>query len=261
MKYMQRQISLKVAFLPHEIMEIEGKIIVFVDVLRTSTTIVELLSVGARRIYLTSQLTEGIGELVTGNPLILGEQSVGGLPGVHDRADAMPSPAALEGMDIQGRDVVLSTVNGAPTAELIMKGSPRCCLVVGLTNQTASVLRIQEMLNKERNSIEIVCSGRKAATHITLDDIYTAGSIISKLMSLPDADFIIDDSVKVAQRIYEQYASSLAALQDSDTADLLYEVGNEADIEFCSRLDVHTFVPELKQSTNGMIYSDNEGPP
>ena len=255
---MQRQVSLKVAFLPHEIVDIEGKIIVFVDVLRTSTTVVELLSIGARRIYLTSQLTEGTGEQVTGTPLILGEQAVAGLPGVHDHADAMPSPTAIDGMDLKDRDVVLSTVNGAPTAELIMNRRPRCCLVVGLTNRAASVSKIQKMLINERNSIEIVCSGRKATTHITLDDIYTAGSIISSLLSLPGTAFIIDDSVKVAQRIFGYYSSPLAALQDSDTADLLYEVGNEADIEFCSRLDVHTIVPELKQSANGMIYCDNE---
>jgi 2-phosphosulfolactate phosphatase len=255
---MPLQSSLKVAFLPQETGEIEGKILVLIDVLRTSTTVVELLSAGARRIYLTSHLTESTRDQVTGKPLILGEQAVGGLPGVHIHADAMPSPAALEGMEIQDRDVILSTVNGAPAAELVMKGRPRCCLVVGLTNRAASVSKIQKMLNKEGNDIVIVCSGRKATTHITLDDIYTAGSIISRLLKLPSTDFIIDDSVKVAQRIFENYSSPLAALQDSDTADLLYDVGNENDIEFCSRLDVHTIVPELKQSTDGMIYCDYE---
>ena len=258
MKSMQRQVSLRVAFLPYDIGEIEDKIIVLVDVLRTSTTVVELLSAGARRVYLTSQLTECEREQENGTPVILGEQAVAGVPGVHDHADAMPSPAAVYGMDILGRDVVLSTVNGAPAAELIMSRRPRCCLVVGLTNRSASVSRIQQKLNKGLNSIVIVCSGRKATTRITLDDIYTAGSIISNLLSLPDTVIRIDDSVKVAQRIFENYSSPLAALQDSDTADLLHEVGNEADIEFCSRLDVHTIVPELKLSTNGMIYCDNE---
>jgi len=255
---MQLQTSLKVAFLPQEIVEIESKIIVLVDVLRTSTTVVELLSAGVRRIYLTSLLTESTGEQVTGTPLILGEQAVAGLPGVHDHADAMPSPAAIEGMDIEGRDVVLSTVNGAPTAELIMNRRPRCCLVVGLTNRAASASKILKMLNKEKNDIVIVCSGRRANTQIALDDIYTAGSIISRLLLFPRTSFLIDDSVKAAQRIFENYSSPLAALQDSDTAALLSKVGNEADIEWCSRLDVHTIVPELKQSAKGMIYCEYE---
>lgn len=255
---MQLHASLKVAFLPQEIVEIEGKIIVLVDVLRTSTTVVELLSAGARRICLTSLLTESTGEQITGTPLILGERSAAGLPGLHNNADAVPSPAAVDGLDVQDRDVVVSTVNGAPAAELIMKGRPKCCLVVGLTNRSASASKIFKMLNKEKNDIVIVCSGRRANTQIALEDIYTAGSIISRLLLFPGTSFLIDDSAKVAQRIFENYSSPLAALQDSDTAVLLSRVGNEADIEWCSRLDVHAIVPELKQNAKGMIYCDYE---
>ena len=149
--------EIQVAFLPNAVRSLHGQAVVLIDVIRTSTTVVDCFSQGARAVYLSSSLEAARSPRAPiDDPMILAEV-VGGeaRPG----ATLAPSPSLLRQHPPTGRNVVICTVNGAAAAERLLGSGASSILLVGLVNLEASVQRLLDTAGER--AITVVCALRK----------------------------------------------------------------------------------------------------
>ena len=122
--------------MPREATRQPPPVAVLIDVIRASTTIVTLLDRGAPEVVLVGQrdgarLGELRGEL---GALVCAEDASGQKAA---EADLPPSPAALEGLDLAGRRVILATTNGTLAAELVHDCGVEHVLIGSMRNGAA----------------------------------------------------------------------------------------------------------------------------
>jgi 2-phosphosulfolactate phosphatase len=212
-----------------------------VDQLRASTTIVTALDLGCAELLLAVTLAEARRLGRERGSLLVGERR-----GLTPRGfDANNSPAELIAMDLRGRSVVLSTSNGTP--ELCRASAMPATLVACLANAGACAAAAVDLAGSLGVGIGVVCAGTLG--QLTLDDVYAAGVVVERTVEAARArgvDVRLGDGAWAARRLASTYADPLAALDESRTGLLVHEIGAEADLELCARVDVSATVPILR---------------
>lgn len=187
---------------------------VVVDVLRATSTIAVAMENGASAVYpvTTLEAARERGEAIEG-ALLVGERDRGALDGFVDN-----SPAKLARMDLEGRDVVLTTTNGTH-ALLAVRGANRV-LAGGLVNAS----RIASAVGGER--VALVAAGWRgeAAEDDDACCAFLAGLFRGEKLSVEAA---------------------LSALEASTSAVKLREAGKGADVDACLSVDTAPVVPVL----------------
>ena len=236
-------LEIEVAFLPQMLSSMAEGPIALIDVLRTSTIVVECFTQGARAVYLSRSADvdwsrHGIG----GDPVLLAE-----VPGGRARRGATlpPSPSLIQRYPVAGKNVVICTVNGAAAAEcLLLRGAPRV-LLAGLVNLEAAVKALLAGVPGGKRAITLVCAGYGGNARPALDDIYVAGRIVARLQTHREGRWHLADSTRLALRLAQSYGDPAAALRDSATAAMLHAIGRSDDVALCGRVDVSPIVPHL----------------
>lgn len=188
---------------------------IVVDVLRATSTIAVALENGASVVYpvTTPEAARERGEAIEG-ALLVGERNRGVLDGFVDN-----SPAKLARMDLEGREVVLTTTNGTH-ALLAARGANRV-LAGGLVNAS----RIASSVGGER--VALVAAGWRGAAAEDDDACcaFLAGLLSGEAVSVEDA---------------------LSALEASTSAVKLREAGKGADVDACLSVDTAPVIPVLE---------------
>ena len=143
---------------------------------------------------------------------------------------------------------MLSTTNGAYAIERWRES--RRSFIAGLRNAGAVAGRLLE--DPDAASITVACAGRSGA--LALDDVYTAGVIVERLLqAAPDLD--LDESAVTALHVVRGYPSANAALAASRSARLLRPVGLWEDVTYCAQVDASHVVPEVGGQDRIQIWS------
>ncbi len=207
-----------------------------VDVIRATTTLVAMAEAGDPEVWIAGDVAaarEAAQQLGPG-ALLCGER--GGLP--PQGFDHGNSPREFEQIDLSGRRAVLSTTNGAFAIERWRES--RRSFIASLRNAGAVAERLLE--DRDTPSITIACAGRNGA--LALDDVYTAGVIVQRLLqTAPDLD--LDESAVTARHVAAGYRSAEAALAASRSARLLKPVGLWDDVTYCAQVDASRTTPEV----------------
>ena len=207
-----------------------------VDVIRATTTLIAMAEAGDPEVWIAGDVAaarEAARQLGPGT-LLCGER--GGLP--PEGFDHGNSPREFQETDLTGRRLVLSTTNGAFAIERWRES--RRTFIAGLRNAGAVAGRLLD--DPDAASITIACAGRNGA--LALDDVYTAGVIVERLLqAAPDLD--LDESAVTALHVVRGYPSANAALAASRSARLLKPVGLWEDVTYCAQVDASHVVPEV----------------
>ena len=207
-----------------------------VDVIRATTTLIAMAEAGDPEVWIAGDVTaarEAARQLGPGT-LLCGER--GGLP--PQGFDHGNSPREFQETDLTGRRLVLSTTNGAFAIERWRES--RRTFIAALRNAGAVAERLLE--DRDATSITVACAGRNGA--LALDDVYTAGVIVQRLLqNSPDLD--LDESAVTALHVAGAYPSANAALAASRSARLLKPVGLWDDVDYCAATDASRAVPEV----------------
>lgn len=213
-----------------------------IDLLRASTTITRALDAGARRVIPCLHAAEARAHrdrlIAAGSPagsILLGGERAGILiPGF----DLDNSPAAYTPDRLSDRTLIFTTTNGTRALLAARTASP--CIVACLNNLAAAAAR----LPADRHT-HLVCAG----THgqISLDDVLCAGALAHILL---DRGFTLppDDPPRIALALRCAARSPealLAVLRDSRGGRNLIDLGLDADIADCARIDSTATVPTL----------------
>jgi 2-phosphosulfolactate phosphatase len=215
-------VRVHVAFTPAEAARVPIGIVV--DVLRASSTIVQALDAGYRRVLCCAEIEEAqaVRDEV-GNAMLAGERAAELISGF----DLGNSPRDF--LEPRAETLVLTTTNGT---RAIVTAAADCdtVLVGSLLNLEAVVAAARA----EGGDVEVVCAAVEGA--FALDDAYCAGRIVELL------DGERTDAAEAALRIARSFATAEEAFRTSINP---HERDIEDDLVWCARESVSSVVPRF----------------
>ena len=227
---------LRVALLPELIEPDPVGVCAVVDVIRASTTLVELAGSGDPAVWLAADHAAARAAAPRlGSGVLLGGEEGGLRPEGYDFGN---SPREVADGAYAGRRAIFVTTNG--THALRRWSMARRTFVGALRNRDAVARRLVE--EAAGGSMTLVCAGKEGT--LALDDVYTAGVIVARILELrPDLE--LDETAIAALRVAQAQPNAEAALAESQSAQALVGVGLWDDVPYCAVLDASSAVPEL----------------
>lgn len=216
-----------------------NEICVIFDVLRASTTIAAMLGRHARRVHITTSVEETLAwKEKDGSILACGER--GGYP--PEGFDHGNSPVEFLDLDLEQRDVVLTTSNFTRIADKVIKKDFTDVYSGALVNMDAIVSHVHGKARDEGKDIFLVPAGRKTHAHEDLvgakhfmKKLYRLESHLScKTVSLDPVEF---ERSKLEKLSDEKQAIFKTVREKSRHARYLLKEGFTKDVEFALQLD------------------------
>jgi 2-phosphosulfolactate phosphatase len=217
---------------------IPGKVVVVLDILFATTTMVTALAHGATEIVpvLDEATARAFArELTPGSFVLAGELYAETLRGF-----AHPAPLSLLDHGVEGKTVVYSTTNGTVAMTQAAAASRVYC--GALLNARAVVERIVEQHASQ--TVLIVCSG--SGNNFNFEDFYGAGYFVERFAELLGDAGDFSDAAKAAHMVYRN-ARAPEALLDCRVGRMMARKGLAREVEFACRLDALPVVPVLER--------------
>lgn len=220
--------------------DIADRVVVVIDVLRATSTIVQALSAGARAIYPVASIEEALRLANTfgrEEVLLCGERKC--LP--IDGFDLGNSPREFIPARVGGKTLVMSTTNG--TAALSLVAGAARVYIASLLNLGAVV----EALAAAGEDPVVLCSGRER--HFSLEDATTAGLLARRLIEAREAEWQLNDGARAALSLAERFGASEEVFRTTVGGRAIIDAGLADDISFCARVDALDVLPVLHERT------------
>ena len=199
-----------------------GGVVVLIDALRASATIVTAFARGMAAVRPVSRPEECVGEITAG------ERGGRKLPNMRHGN----SPVELMHCDYPGKTLVLTTTNG--TECLLSAAGEATTVLIGTTlNRRAVAAAAMRLAQSAGRPVTLLMAGRN--NQHAIEDALAAGEIAR---AMPGA------------RVHGELASPAAALETdffaSDAGKNLASLGYADDVRFCAQLDLFDVVPVFR---------------
>lgn len=217
-------------------LRLAGKVVVVLDVLFATTTIVTALARGATDVIPTLDEWSArarAAELPEGSFVAAGELNAVTLDGF-----APPTPLALSAHGIAGRTVVYSTTNG--TVALERSQGAAHVYAAALVNAQAVVDRI--LASHPTETVLLVCSGSAGA--VNLEDLVGAGCLVDLFARHLTREGEMTDAALAAAAVYRQ-SDPLDALMRARVGRMMRDQNLVHEVEFAAQRSVLDVVPRV----------------
>lgn len=218
--------------------DVKGKVAVFVDVLRTSSTIVAALANGAKAVIPVVDMEQAnkiASALDPSSYMLAGERDSHKIPGYP----LGNSPQDVSSEIIKDKSLILLTTNGTPV--IVQAQVAERVYVASFLNLQALA---QELISLGKDVV-ILCAGSR--NRIAIEDTLLAGMLVDAVYpeGLPETT---TDSARLVWSQYQMEAPTLvSAIHRGSHAQRLKGLGYEADIDFCAQINLFPVVPHLKE--------------
>lgn len=214
---------------------VAGRIVVVLDILFASTTMVTALAHGAIEVIPVADeaAARAAAALADGDFVLAGELYAETLPGF-----AHPAPMALLRHGVRGKTLIYSTTNG--TVAMTRAAGAARVYCGALLN--ARALAEHVVARHPREPVLILCAG--SGRHFNLEDFYGAGYLVERFADLLGAAADLSDAAKAARGLY-RHAKAPEALLDCRVGRMMSARGLAAEVEFACRFDAFPVVPVL----------------
>jgi 2-phosphosulfolactate phosphatase len=228
---MQRKIEVCVTPALLGLYDIENSIVVVIDILRATSSIVYGIDNGANAIIPVANVEDCLAYADKGY-LLAAERN----GSVVDGYDFGNSPFSYTKEQVGGKTVVLTTTNGTKALHLARSKAKQ--VVVG------SFLNLQalcEWLKTQNNDVLLLCAGWK--DQFNLEDTLFAGAVVNAIR----ASFTeFDDSGVAAEDLYLLAKDDLRSyISKSSHSHRLAALNIEKDVQFCLQLNICQAIPVL----------------
>lgn len=217
---------------------VAGKVVVVLDILFATTTMVSALAHGACEVV--PVLDEAAArahaqDLPEGTFVLAGELNAETLPGF-----AHPAPLSLLDHGVEGKTLVYSTTNGTVAMSRAAAADRVYC---------GALLNVQALVDHiagrhPRETVLIVCSG--SGNNFNFEDFYGAGCFVERFAQRLGVAADLSDAAKAAQLLY-RHAPAPQALLECRVGRMMASRGLAGEVEFACRLDAFPVVPALEQ--------------
>jgi 2-phosphosulfolactate phosphatase len=232
-------VKLEVVFTPAELggAGVGGRTAIVIDVLRSTSTILEALVNGAQAVVPVDSVELAVGkaqEIGRDQAILCGERDCEPIAGFH----LGNSPFEFTAESIAGKTLVMSTTNG--TRALTACSSAERCLVGSFLNVSAVAAAAEQ-----DDDVLIVCAGREG--RFALEDALCAGSIGNRLLKAHKPGRVrTNDAAQTAMMLARRSERSLSRrLRRTAAGRRLAELGRTDEVDFCAQLDRHDQVPAM----------------
>jgi 2-phosphosulfolactate phosphatase len=214
---------------------VPGKVVVVLDILFATTTMVTVLAHGAKEVVPVLDEAAALAHvegLEKSLYVLAGELYAETLPGF-----AHPAPLSLLEHGVEGKTVIYSTTNGTVAMAQAAHASRVYC--GALLNARALVEHI--LARHPRETVLLVCSG--SGNNFNFEDFYGAGYFVECLLEHVGD---LSDAAKAALALY-RHAKAPEALLDCRVGRMMVARGLAHEVEFACRRDALPVVPALEQ--------------
>jgi 2-phosphosulfolactate phosphatase len=214
--------------------DLADQLVVVIDVVRATTTMVEALANGARGIYPTDSTEEAVKlahSLGRDDALLCGERRGQKVEGF----DLGNSPAEFTPEAVEGKRLVMSTTNGT-TAFHLAHESARV-LACAFTNLSAVAEEIAGV-----DDVVVLCAGREG--RFSMADALCAGHLIARLVQDTEDGHELNDAALAAKTLASRKPSKRLLLGTAG-GKALAAIGLADDLAICAEIDRHDFVAEM----------------
>ncbi|MEC9487989.1 MAG: 2-phosphosulfolactate phosphatase [Halanaerobium sp.] len=225
----------------------QDDLVIVVDSLRATTTIVTAVAEGCREIRpvqnpraafrLKSRLVRET-RYPGGSILLGGEKNGHSLPGF----DLGNSPAEYVADKVRNKTIIMTTTNG--TKALYRAGSAGKVYIGAWLNSRY----LADNLLAVTSPVTFLCAGTRG--DFSLEDFYTCGKIIASMEQMGARkrfELELDDGARAASLLYQSRRNSPEEIFATSTnGRRLQEIGESADIRFCLRTDRLDILPALR---------------
>ena len=223
-----------------------GKVVIVLDVLFATTTMVTALAHGASEVLpvLDEAAARAQAESLRADEFVMaGELNANTLPGF-----AHPAPLALLEHGVKDKTLVYSTTNGTVALSQAAGASQVYC--GALLNARAVCEHI--VARHPRDTVLIVCAG--SGNNFNLEDFYGAGAFVERLAGLigPAAD--LSDAARAALA-FSRHARLPEALFECRVGRMMLERGLRREVEYACRVDSLPIVPVLQNGRLRLLSS------
>jgi len=218
-----------------DMVKLEGKIVVVLDVLFATSTMIAALADGAADVIPTlneEHAREKAKALPEGSYVLAGELFADTIAGF-----APPTPQALMRHDLRGRTVVYATTNG--TVALHESSGAAHVYAGALLNAGAVVSHIAR--HHAQGTILIVCSGSMGNPN--LEDMYGAGYFVD-LIARQLGELDVSDAAWAARALFRSEPAESLLLR-CRVGRMMQERGLTDEVRFAARLSAMDVVPKL----------------
>ncbi|MDQ5849767.1 MAG: 2-phosphosulfolactate phosphatase [Pseudomonadota bacterium] len=215
---------------------VPGKVVVVLDILFATTTMVAALAHGAAEVVpvLDEAAARARATDLRENSFVLaGELYAETLAGF-----AHPAPLALIRHGIEGKTVVYSTTNG--TVAMTQAAGAARVYCGALLNARALAAHI--VAQHPNETVLLVCSG--SGNNFNFEDFYGAGCYVERFAELLGAAADFSDAAKAARTLY-RHARAPEALLDCRVGRMMTAKGLAHEVEFACREDAFPVIPVL----------------
>ena len=214
-------------------------IVVVIDVLRATSTIVAALDNGAAAVVPVRETDEAIAvmhRIGRERVLLCGERASRLIAGF----DLDNSPASYTRERVAGKTLVMTTTNGTRAlVEAARGGGTVYC--AALTNRGA----IADRLAAADGDARLLCAGDEGT--LSFEDVLGAGAIVEALLAR-DRNLALSDEARAAATVYAANAKRLTTAVATGThARALAAAGFAGDVAACAKIDVSGCVPRYAE--------------
>jgi len=227
---MQRKIEVCLTPALINLYTIEDSIVVVIDILRATSSIVYGIDNGARAIIPVAQVEDCLNYSDKG--FLLAAERNGEVVEGYDFGN---SPFSYTADKVAGKTVVLTTTNGTKALHLVKKAHQ---VVIG------SFLNLQslcEWIKLQDRNVLLLCAGWK--DQFNLEDTLFAGAVVQQLRSSFE---LYDDASVAAEDLYTLAKDNLRAyVGKSSHSHRMVALNIEEDVKFCLQLNICEAIPVL----------------
>lgn len=207
---------------------LENRLVVVVDILRATSTIVTALAHEVKSIVPVAKLEQCEAYKKLG--FVTAAERDGKKA---DGFDLGNSPFSYMAEELKGKTIVFTTTNGT---EAISKSSGAHQILIG---SFLNISALAQYLKDKNKDVLLLCAAWKGKPNI--EDTLFSGALLSRL--LPDFQSETDDNLLALSLFQQSQIDKLELIQKSSHVKRLQGLGIQKDIEFCLTEDLYPVVP------------------
>ena len=216
---------------------VPGKVVIVLDILFATTTIVTALAHGAKEVIPVldeSAARSYAKDLLEDSFVLSGELYAETLPGF-----AHPAPLALLEHGVEGKTVIYSTTNGTVAMTQAARATQVYC------GALLNARRLVEHIVSEhaRETVLIICAG--SGNNFNFEDFYGAGYFVECFSRALGENADFSDAAKAALMLY-RHAKAPEALLDCRVGRMMAARGLTREVEYACSRDIHPVIPVLR---------------
>lgn len=215
-----------------------GKVVVVLDILFATTTMVAALAHGATEVLPVpdERAAKVAGaQRAEGSYVLSGELYAETLPGF-----AHPAPVALLQHGVKDKALIYSTTNG--TVAMTMAEGAKRVYCGSLLNAGAVARHIAAQ--HPRDTVLLLCSG--SGGNFNLEDFYGAGCLVERFAATIGDGADLSDAARTALAFY-RHARAPQVLLDCRVGRMMAQRGLRHEVEFACRFDAFPVVPVMEE--------------